>query len=518
MKSNKSDTMTNRASPTGHESLRNRSESVQEERPASMRVSTGVAELDEILHGGFLPRRSYLVRGDPGCGKTTLGMHFLCAGAKRQEATLFVSLGESQDQIYADAASIGLDMKDVAFLDLSANSHFFTEMESYDLLDPIGLDEESYGQKIIRQIEMLKPQRVFLDTMTQLRILSPDTFQFRRQVLAFLNFLTGQEATVLYTSESNDVTPDEDLKAISDGIINLISTPSGRKLSVSKFRGSGYRSGLHAMRLTEKGLEVFPRLTPRTYTRHYEWERISSGMPELDDMLHGGVSRETITIVTGPTGVGKTTLGLQFMREAASRGERSLICLFEEWEEILLQRSEAINIPVRAMTLAGSLFIEQVEPLSYNADEFAYMIRKEVEEKHISIVMIDSIAGYRLSVQGDDLVSQLHGLCKYLQNVGVTVLLINEIDEIGSEFRVTDIGISYMADNIFFLRYIENQGELRKAIGVLKKRLTDFDKSMREFEITRYGIRIGEPLTELRGILGKTPVWKPASKSGMAKM
>ncbi len=512
MKSNKSETMTKRASLPGQESLANRSEPRKEEYKNGMRVSSGVVELDEILHGGFIPRRAYLVRGVQGCGKTTLGMHFLCAGAKRKETALFVSLGESQDQIYADAASIGLDMRDVAFLDLSANSRFFTEMEDYDLLDPIGLEAESYSQKIIRQIAMLKPQRVFLDTMTQLRILSPDKFQFRRQVLAFLNFLKEQEATVLYTSESNDVTPDEDLQAISDGTINLISAPSGRKLSVTKFRGSGYRSGMHAMRLTEKGLEVFPRLTPRTYRRQYEWERISSGVPELDEMLHGGVSRETITIVTGPTGVGKTTFGLQFILEAASRGERSLICLFEEWEEILLQRSEAINIPVRAMNQVGSLFIEQVEPLSYNADEFAYMIRKEVEEKHISLVMIDSIAGYRLSVQGDDLVSQLHGLCKYLQNVGVTVLLINEIDEIGSEFKVTDIGISYMADNIVFMRYIESQGELRKAIGVLKKRLTDFDKSMREFEVTRCGIKIGQPLTELRGILGKTPVWQPTIK------
>lgn len=515
MKSHKNETMSDRASLIGREDLSNRLEHILEstkDRKISPRVSTGVAEINEILHGGFLPRRAYLVRGDPGCGKTTLGMHFLCAGAQRKESTLFISLGESQDQLYTDAASIGLDMKDVAFLDLSANSQFFTEMESYDLLDRIGPEAESYSQKIIRQIEMIKPQRVFLDTMTQLRILSPDTFQFRRQVLAFLNFLTGQEATVLFTSESNDTMSDEDLQAISDGIINLIATPAGRKLSISKFRGSGYRGGMHAMRLTEKGLEVFPRLIPRTYTRQYEGETISSGMPELDELLHGGVSRETITIVTGPTGIGKTTLGLQFMREAASRGERSLICLFEEWEEMLLQRSEAINIPVRSMKQAGSLFIEQVEPLSFNADEFAYLVRKKIEEKHISIVMIDSIAGYRLSVQGNELVSQLHALCKYLQNVGVTVLLVNEIDDIGSEFRVTDIGISYIADNIIFMRYIENQGELRKVIGVLKKRLTDFDKLTREYEVTRYGIKIGQPLTELRGILGKTPVWQPTSK------
>src|SRR5450759_4229882 len=270
------ETMTDRASLIGQDDLSNRLEYTPEstkDKSFSHRVSTGVAELDEILHGGLIPRRAYLVRGDPGSGKTTLGMHFLCAGAKKKEATLFISLGETQDQIYADAASIGLDMKDVAFLDLSADSRFFTEMESYDLLDPIGPEEETYTQKIIRQIEMLKPQRVFLDTMTQLRILSPDTFQFRRQVLAFLNFLTEQEATVLYTSESNDSMPDEDLKAISDGTINLSSTPSGRKLSITKFRGSGYRGGMHAMRLTEKGLEVFPHLTPRTFTRQFEWEQ-----------------------------------------------------------------------------------------------------------------------------------------------------------------------------------------------------------------------------------------------------
>ena len=123
------------------------------------------------------------------------------------------------------------------------------------------------------------------------------------------------------------------------------------------------------MRLTERGLEIFPQLPLRAYLRSYEAEQISSGIMELDALLHGGVMRETITLVTGPTGVGKTTLGLQFMREAASRGERSLICLFEEWDDMLLERSESISIPVRAMREAGSLFIEQVEPLYYTADD-----------------------------------------------------------------------------------------------------------------------------------------------------
>lgn len=132
---------------------------------------------------------------------------------------------------------------------------------------------------------------------------------------------------------------------------------------------------------------------------------------------------------------------------------------------MLLQRSEAINIPVQAMQEAGSLFIEQVEPLYYSADELASRVRKQVEQQRISIVMIDSVAGYRLSVQDDEVIAHLHGLCKYLQNVGVTVLLINEIDAIGSEFKVSDPGISYMADNVIFMRYIETRGNYTRPSG-----------------------------------------------------
>ncbi len=143
----------------------------------------------------------------------------------------------------------------------------------------------------------------------------------------------------------------------------------------------------------------------------------------------------------------------------------------------------------------------QVEPLHFSPDEFAQMVRREVEEHKATIVMIDSISGYRLSLHGEELVSHLHALCKYLQNMGIAVLLINEVEAITGEFRVTEVGISYLADNIIFLRYLEMQGEIRKVIGVLKKRLTNFEKTLREIEISRYGIKMGRPLTGLRGIL-----------------
>jgi circadian clock protein KaiC len=195
------------------------------------------------------------------------------------------------------------------------------------------------------------------------------------------------------------------------------------------------------------------------------------------------------------------------MKEAAGRGERSVIYTFEERKETLLHRCQAVNIPAHIMLKRGTLSVVQVEPLHYAPDEFANLVRHEVEQQNARIVMIDSISGYRLSVQGDELIAHIHALCKYLQNMGVAVLLVNEVETITGDFRPTEIGISYMADNIVFLRYLEMQGELRRAIGVLKKRMTDFEKTLREFEITRYGIKVGKPLTNLRGILKGSPEW-----------
>jgi circadian clock protein KaiC len=233
----------------------------------------------------------------------------------------------------------------------------------------------------------------------------------------------------------------------------------------------------------------------------------------LDELLHGGLERGTITILSGPTGVGKTTIGMQFMKEAAGRGERSVIYTFEEWRELLLRRSESINIPVRNMTQRSTLDVVQIEPLRYTPDEFARMVREEAEKNNTSIVMIDSISGYSLAVRGQNLVRHLHALSKYLQSMGVAVILINETADIIGEFKATDVGISYIADTIIFLRYLEIRGQLRRAIGVLKKRLSDFEKTLREFEITKYGLRVGRPLTDLRGILTGIPEWEKSESN-----
>ena len=478
------------------------------------RISTGIDNLDEILSGGLIAHQAYLIKGQSGSGKTTLGLHFLDRGASEGEKTLFISFGESEDRLRRNAKLIGLNIDRVKFLDLSPSADFFIEDRTYNIFSPAEIEKAPITQKIIDAIDEIEPERVFLDAITQFRFLASDAFQFRRQTQSFLRFLLERQITLLFTSEGSDVHHDDDLQLMSDCVINLHYTPQRRSIQIVKFRGSDFADGYHELQLSDTGMMVFPQLVPKVHQRDVELDTISSGIPEIDELLDGGIERGTTTIISGPSGVGKSTFGMQFMKEAAGRGERSVLYSFEEGRETILKRCQAVNIPVDAMMSHGTLSVVKVEPLSYTPDRFAYLVRTEVEQKDANIVMIDSTSGYKLSMQGENLIRSLHSLCQYLKNMGVTVILVNETHTIaGAEFSVTEVGLSYLADNLIFLRYLELGGQLRKAIGVLKKRVSNFERTMREFSITKYGIKVGEPLTQLRGILSGVPEWVERDKS-----
>lgn len=470
-----------------------------------MRCSIGVPGLDEVLHGGLISGRTYLVRGGPGTGKTMLGLHFLTAGAARGERTLFITVEESTEEIRKDARALGFNLEGVRFVDLTPGSEFFTQARSYDIFTPAEVEREPTTRMIVKEIETVRPDRVFLEAMTQFRYLSPDPFQYHKQVLSLIRFLEERGATVLFTSEGSDITSDEHLQFLSDGVLNLESSPTSRSVSVIKLRGSDYETGPHSLRLTDHGMEVYPRLVPDRHGRQFIKESVPSGIRGIDEQLHGGIERGSVTVITGPTGVGKTTLGLSFVKEAALRGERSCIYLIEEAVETMLLRSEALGIPTRAMIERGTLSAVHVEPLRYSPDEFAHLVRQEVEKRQTRIIMLDSIAGYRLCVQGEQFTRHVHALCAYLRNMGVTVLLVNETENITGDFAATEIGISHLADNIIFMRYLELRGRLDRAVGVLKKRVSGFESTLREFEICASGMHVGRPLTELRGILTGYP-------------
>ena len=470
------------------------------------RISTGISGLDSILSGGLIPHQAYLVKGQPGSGKTTLGFHFLSEGISQEENSLFISFSETKARLSRNAKLIGIDLEQVNFLDLSTTADFFTKDETYDIFSPSEVEKAPITEKLIDAIERINPQRVFLDAITQFRYLAADTFEFRKQVQSFLRYVVDRDITLLFTSEGSDRNPDDDLQFMSDGVIELHSTVSKRCIQINKFRGSGFVRGHHDLELSDRGMSVYQNLVLEERKRNASMEIISSGIPEIDELLNGGIERGTTTILSGPSGVGKSTFGLQFMKEAAGRGERSVLYAFEEAEDTVLRRCESVNIPVHAMIERGTLAVVNVEPLKYTPSQFVYLVRTEVEQNQAKIVMIDSTSGYKLSMEGENLIRQLHSLCQYLKNMGVTVILVNETHTIaGGEFSVTEIGLSYLADNLIFLRYLELDGELRKAIGVLKKRISNFERTLREFEITRYGIKVGEPLTKLRGILSGIP-------------
>jgi len=461
------------------------------------RASTGIPGFNEVLDGGLIGGRTYLISGPPGSGKTTLGWHFLCEGLRAGETVLYISFAESEAELRANAALSGFNPEGVHVVDLSPSPELFARAETYDIFSVSEVEREPTTARIVEAVERLKPQRVFVDSMTHLRFLASDGFHFRRQALSFLRYLADRGAAVLVTSESTAETPDDDVRFIADGVIELDLDARGRTLCVTKFRGSGFRIGKHTLALGAGGATVFPRLVPAQHVRSFVAEKLSSGLPNLDALLHGGIERGSVSLISGPTGVGKTTLGVQFMKEAARAGLRSVIYTFDEPAETILLRCEAVGMGVRSMLREGMLEVVELEAMRYGPDEFANFVRRDVEENGTRIVMIDSVSGYRLSVTGGDLAERLHALGRYLQNVGVTLLLIDELREL-THFRATEVGISYLADNLIFLRYVERTidrtSQLRKGIGVLKKRMSDFEKTVREFAITSDGVQIGSVL------------------------
>ena len=424
---------------------------------------------------------------------------------KEGESSLYISFGESNEHVNTNSGKLGIDLKGVHFLDLNPETDITQDLDSYSVFSTAEVESSSIFEPIVEAVEKHQPKRVFLDSITMFQFLNQDPFQTRNMALAFIKYISKSGATLLMTSELSEKSTEKEATFWVDAIVNLIYADSWRKLNVVKYRGSDFRSGNHAFKITESGFELFPALRPNKYYRNFLSSPASSGLPELDELLHGGIERGTTSLVTGPSGVGKTNLCVQFLKEAATRGERSAIYTFEESREVILKRSESINVPIKDMLDKGHLKIESIEPLSYSPDEFSKMVCNDVENNDTKFVMIDSMGGYGMAVREENTLDRLHSLTVYLQNMGVTTFLINETQTITGTLETTNMHASYLADNIIFLRYLEMDGELQKAIGVLKKRLSDFEKSIRKFDITKDGIHVGDKLSGFKGILSGTP-------------
>ncbi len=470
------------------------------------RVGTNIPGANEVLNGGLLPQSATLVRGTPGAGKTIFGLHVL-AGGGSSGADLYINLGEPAEYLRETADRFGLDIDHVDFLDLSPSDTQFQEEETYDLFHSGEVERPSLVDAIRDQVTETDPERVLIDPVTELRYLAPDEYQFREQVLGLLDFLKGKGATAVLTSQAAASVPDDDLQFLADAVLTLGSESGRRTLQVSKFRGSAARQGPHSVTISGDGMQVWPRLDPTGHSRTASVETLSSDVAELDSLLGGGLTTGTVTFLSGPTGVGKTTTGLQFANAAARDGTRSVLYSFEESRQTMLDRAEAVGMPVRELVADGRLVVNEIGPDEITVDEFTSRVRGAVENDGAGIVMLDGVTGYERAFRTPDTTGQLVNICRYLRNMNVTGLVTNEVHRVTGELRVTEREMSHLADSIVVLRHVEYRGELRKVIGVLKMRTREFESRLRRFRITEQGLRIGEPLSDMRGILTGTPEW-----------
>ncbi|KQX25575.1 MULTISPECIES: ATPase domain-containing protein [unclassified Sphingomonas] len=478
----------------------------------SSRISTGNAGLDTILKGGLPPKRLYLVEGSPGAGKTTFALQFLLDGVARGEACLYITLSETKEELHAVAASHGWDLAGIDLFELASAEQVLGSARDQSVLYSWEVELGETVKLIEDEVERINPRRVVFDSLSELRLLAQDPLRYRRQVLALKQYFTGRDATVVLIDDLTSMEGGRDthLHSLCHGVVTLERLtldfgPARRRMQVQKMRGVDFTAGYHDLLIRTGGMEIFPRLIAADHFQDFPETLTSSGIAELDNLFGGGPMRGTSTLITGPAGAGKTTIAMQFVTAACRRGERSTVYQFDERVGTLLSRSGNLEGSLQDHIDSGELSVRQINPAELSPGEFATMVRREVEERGVRMIVIDSLNGYLASMsQEQQLVLQMHELLSYLNQHGVVTFLINPQHGLVGTMS-TSLNISYIADAVMLIRFFEAEGRIRKAISLLKNRGGAHEDAIRELRIDAQGIRIGEPLTTFRGVLTGTP-------------
>jgi circadian clock protein KaiC len=484
-------------------------------------LATGVPGLDTVLGGG-LPEYSFnLVAGGPGAGKTTLAHQIMFANATPERPALyFTVLGEPTIKMlryqrqfsFFDPASAG---SAVQFVNLSE------EVMEGDLSGVL--------QKIVAEVERAKPGIIVVDSFRTIsgriarsdRVGALDLDQFIQRLALHL---TSWEVTSLLLGEyveeeSNPVF------TVADGVLWLSQATDRnsvvRKLQVVKARGRAPMPGLHTFRITDDGLQIFPRIPEQTRARQpQKRERLSTGVPGMDEMLGGGVVSGDAVMLTGPAGSGKSTIATQFMVAGLNNGETGVIAVFEEYPEEYLARADARDSEVGKMIRAGKLELIYLRPLDLSVDEALHAILEAVERLKAKRVVIDSLSGFEVALAPtfrEDFRESLYRLVGTLTATGVTVFMTAEVIEGFHDVRFTAEKVSFITDEIIIQRYIEIEGELRRVMAVIKMRGSDHSHEIRTYEVTARGVVVGGPLKEYDGIITGIPTLRVTTAAAAAK-
>ncbi|HYG61141.1 MAG TPA: ATPase domain-containing protein [Thermoanaerobaculia bacterium] len=469
------------------------------------RAATGIAGMDEILGGGFPRNRMYLVEGDPGAGKTTLALQFLLEGARRGEAGVYVTLSETEEELRDVARSHGWTLDGITICDLQTSEESLQADSQYTLFHPSEIELSETTRSVLEVVEKVNPTRVVFDSLSEMRLLARDSLRYRRQVLSLKQYFTQRNCTVLLLDYDASTSGDFQLQSLTHGVIALeqLAPEYGgqrRRLRIKKVRGVRFHDGFHDFRIETGGLVIYPRLVAAGHQRSFQRETLASGLPELDQLLGGGVDRGTSLMLLGPSGVGKTVITSQYVTAAAARGEPSAIFLFDESPDTWRIRAEGLGLDVGQHLESGTISLRQIDPAEMAPGEFAQAVRQAVDTG-CRIVVIDSLNGYRHAMPEERFLTlHLHELLSHLNQQGVvTFMVLAQHGLVGSDLE-SAIELTYLSDNIIVVRYFEAFGSVRQAISVVKKRTGNHERSVRELRLGP-GIQVGNQLREFQGIL-----------------
>jgi len=478
-------------------------------------VPTGIAGLDDILRGGLPHNCLFLITGLPGTGKTTLAMQFLLEGAQRGERCLYITLSESQAEIDKVARSHGWDISRIQVTELIPSEHNLSPEAQLTVFNPSELELGETTQGMIDAVSTHRPQRLVLDSLSELRLIAQNPLRYRRQVLALKQFFGGHDCTVLMLDDRTGGMEDDHLQSIAHGVVLVeqLANQYGaerRRLRVSKMRGVSFRGGFHDFAIRRGGLDVYPRLIAAEHNAGFTEADVSSGNAQLDALLGGGLPCGTSTLLLGPAGSGKSTVATQFATAAAARGERAAMFVFDENVVTLRSRSRKLGLDVDGALSNGLLTVQQIDPAELSSGEFATIVRRAAEGidhpgRPAKMIIVDSLNGYLNAMPEEKfLTAQLHELLSYLGLRGVvTILSVTQSGMVG--IMTSPVDTTYLADNVILFRYFEAAGSVRRAISIVKKRNGAHERTIRELDMNATGIVIGEPLSEFQGILTGVP-------------
>lgn len=477
-------------------------------------VPTGIQGLDDILRGGLTAGKVHLFSGSPGTGKSTFSLHFIAEGIRRGERCLYIAVGSSEKEFLAMAKVGGIaldpDYFSIHRVDISGEILAGPEQR---IFHPEETHPTDAMKDMLAEVVRVKPKRLVIDSLSDLRLLSEDLIIFRRLVLALRLEFDKEECTVLITNNAiRQSEVDVHLETMCHGVIYLEQLvlgygPVRRRLLVSKIRGRGYRSGWHDFRIETGRIRVYPTLIASEHLQQAQRGVVPSGNATLDLILGGGLDRGSAVAITGASGTGKTTMANQIVVAAAKRGEYAVVYLFDETVESFRERAQGVGMAVDEYIDQGLIALNQVDVAEFSVGEFTARIREEVEERDARTVVIDTLIGYANAMREEEyLTLQLHDLLTYLSHHGVTTLITVEQQGIFGNIVPETKNVSYLADSSLLLRFFEYRGEIRRAISVVKRRRGEHETTIRELIISGEGIVIGEPLVEMQGVLTGVPV------------